>query len=105
MASIVGSILPPEKPGHIPNNSQWLSGQGAGTWFAIAKAIDTQYNIKRFTPQGKLDCDRIFELESSPQVFDLNEPYQFTHISHCAKCRILQNDHVFVFNVVLDQNQ
>ena len=101
MAERIGTINPPAQPTSIPSNAQWLLGQGAGAWFSItATSQSNQYQVKRFRPAGELDCDRIFEVEENGSVFDINEPYQFTHISHCAKCSILQNETVFVFNYI-----
>ncbi|MBL4594863.1 MAG: hypothetical protein JKX68_13775, partial [Flavobacteriales bacterium] len=83
-----GTIIAPELPASLPSNTQWLSGQGTGTWFCIAATGQSnRYQVKRFKPSGELDCDRVFEIEESGLVFDINEPYQFTHVSHCAKCR------------------
>jgi len=101
MGGRIGTINPPEKPASIPEHSQWLFGQGAGTWFSIdLTSVSNQYQVKRFTPTGELDCDRIFEIEENGSVFDINKSYQFTHISHCAKCRIIQQEIVFVFNYI-----
>jgi len=103
MEDRTGTIHPPQKPNLIPKHSQSLLGQGAGTWFCIDKTItQNQYNIKRFTPKGNLDCDRIFEIEDNGSIFDVNKPYQFVHVSHCAKCRIKQNENIFVFNYLED---
>ncbi len=94
-----GAMHPPEFPKTIPSNSQWVSGQGVGAWFAIKQAVESnEYNIKRFTPKGSLDCDRIFEIEENGSIFDIEKAYQFTHLSHCAKCRILQGKKIFEFN-------
>ena len=94
-----GTIRPPERSSAIPNHAQWLLGQGAGTWFCIDKTDNiNRYNIKRYSPEGKLECDRIFSIEKNGSIFDIKEPYEFVHISHCAKCRIKQNNVVFVFN-------
>lgn len=96
-----GTTHPPALPSTIPAHSQWLSGQGAGTWFCIDTTSNpNQYNIKRYTPKGSLDCDRIFEIEDNSSVFDINESYQFAHVSHCAKCRIKQNEIIFIFNYI-----
>ena len=97
--SKVGKIYAPEIPVSMPKHSQWLLGQGAGTWFCIDQtATQNQYNIKRYTSEGTLDCDRIFEVEENDLVFDINQTYQFVHISHCAKCRIEQNSRIYIFN-------
>jgi hypothetical protein len=99
MKSTVGTILAPDLPQHLPPHCQWLSGQGAGVWFCIDKTdIPIQYIVQRFSPEGNLDCKGIFEIEQQTIAFDILKPYQFTHISHCAKCRIAQNEIVFVFN-------
>jgi hypothetical protein len=101
MDAKIGTILPPKLPKSIPNNSQWLSGQGVGTWFYIAQTTKkNEFLIQRFTPEGVMDCNRIFQIEESTSTFDINKPYQFTHISHCSKCRIIQNDVIFTFNSI-----
>jgi len=99
MGKQIGTINPPEIPETIPSNSQWLFGQGAGCWFNIEKSGEkNKYRIQRFTPNGELDCDRIFEIEENGSIFDIGFAYEFAHVSHCAKCRIIQNEIVFVFN-------
>ena len=96
--SNIGTILAPKLPNGLPNHCQWLSGQGAGAWFCIDKAtVKNQYLIKRFSANGKLDCEGIFEIEDNTVKFDISEPYQFTHISHCAKCVIIQYGNNVVF--------
>ncbi|MGB0888121.1 MAG: DUF6695 family protein [Vicingaceae bacterium] len=99
MEKRIGTVDAPEKPEGLPNNAQWLLGQGAGAWFFIAKTEqNNSYNIKRFSANGSLDCDRIFELEENGSIFDIAKQYEFVHVSHCAKCRIKQNEIIFIFN-------
>jgi hypothetical protein len=94
-----GSIHPPERTEVIPKSAQWLFGQGAGAWFFIEKlTLAHQYTIKRFAANGGLDCDRIFELEDNGFIFDIEKEYAFTHVSHCSRCRINQDDQLFIFN-------
>lgn len=95
---LIGTILPPNLPISIPASSKWLSGQGAGGWFSIeATSNSNEYRIIRYTPEGLIDCDRIFELLDNGFVFDLKKPYEFMHVSHCSKCKIQQNDQLFIF--------
>lgn len=94
----IGTLISPELPNHMPKHCQWLSGQGAGVWFCLdATSIEKQYQIKRFSPKGKLDCEGVFVIEDAENQFDISKAYQFTHISHCAKCNIIQEDKLFVF--------
>lgn len=96
---LIGTILPPEMPASIPISSKWLSGQGGGVWFSIEKTNNSKkYRIIRYTPEGAIDCDRIFELIDNDLILDLDQPYEFVHISHCSKCRILQNNQLFIFH-------
>lgn len=101
MSRLIGTLLPPEKPNSVPSIAQWLSGQGAGVWFCI-EVIDKKdiFRIKRFTPEGELDCDRLFEIENSPIPFNIAEKYEFTHISHCSKCKIIQNNITYIFKFI-----
>ena len=104
MTQKVGALVEPDKPDNVPASAQWLSGQGGGVWFDIQRD-NNQYRIQRYAPSGTVDCDALFRQEDNQQSFDINEPYRFEHISHCAKCRISQGDTVFVFNVIDSENQ
>jgi hypothetical protein len=106
MGTKIGTILPPAFPSAIPPHSQWLLGEGAGAWFSIDTTNSpNQYNIKRFNPTGKLECDGIFEMEIGGSSFNIELHYQFTHVSHCAKCRIIQDQEIFVFKALLKNTQ
>ena len=61
---LTGRLIAPEKIGKTPSEAQWLSGEGGGAWFYIQKE-ENNYRIKRYTPQGIVDCDRVFELKST----------------------------------------
>ena len=82
------------KPAKIQESAQLLKGIGASSWFTI-KSEGPLYRIERFSPQGELECSRIFRVDSN--TFDINQEYKFTYISHCKKCTILQNDRTYKF--------
>ena len=80
---------------NIPEKAQWLSGTvGSGSWFLIS-VENSKYRIQRFCPEGKLECDRIFTVDNS--TFDLHIDYQFTFLSHCKECTIIQNEITYKF--------
>jgi hypothetical protein len=79
----------PEKHLLIPNQAQWLAGEGAGSWFHIV--YDNNYEIFRFSSEGKIECRGIFKIINN-NFFNINEPYQFIHLSHCQTVRIKQNN-------------
>jgi len=80
---------------NISEKAQWLSGTiGSGSWFLIS-AEERKYRIQRFSSEGKLECDRLFTLDNG--TFDLHIDYQFTFLSHCKECTIIQNGITYKF--------
>ena len=82
------------KPANIEETAQLLKGIGASSWFTIKSEGDL-YRIERFSPEGELECSRLFRAE--PNTFDVNHEYEFTYISHCKECTILQNNQPYKF--------
>lgn len=82
------------KPSNIKQNAQLISGVGASSWFTIS-AEKNLYRIERFSLEGELECSRIFKVKQSN--FDINETFEFTYLSHCKECSIIQNDITFKF--------
>ncbi len=98
---MTGTINAPQIPSNLPDGTQWLGGEGAGTWFHLSKPMNfskKEFRIRRYSPEGILECDRIFVLTTeSLEEFDIHKPYRFTYLSHCQKCIVLQNEHKYVF--------
>lgn len=86
----------PEKPKHIPEAAQWLSGEGAGSWFSlIPKAEINQIEMQRFSPKGKLECEGVFVAKSDCP--NLLKPVAITHLSHCQQLSVEQEGKIFLF--------
>lgn len=85
----------PEKPENIPTDSQWLGGEVAGGWFWL-KPIDQGYLINRYSSEGIQECTGKFRLVSIG-FFNSKRPYSFSHLSHCSKVTILQDNELFEF--------
>ena len=83
-----------KRPENISEKAQLISGIGASSWFTI-KQENEAYRIERFSPDGELECSRLFV--SSPEGFEINTEYEFTYISHCKECTILQNNKTYKF--------
>jgi hypothetical protein len=82
------------KPVNIKETAQLIKGIGASSWFTI-KSEGNLYKIERFSPEGELECSRLFRAE--PNTFDINHEHEFTYISHCKECTILQNNQTYKF--------
>lgn len=86
----------PKLPINIPSNSQWLAGEGAGSWFSI-NIENEYYKICRYNAFGITECEGEFEVAGIFN-FNINISYKFTYLSHCQQVKIIQNDLVFTFN-------
>ena len=82
------------KPENIEDTAQLLIGIGASSWFHISIEKEN-YRIKRYSEEGKEECSRIFIVNDS--TFNINKPFNFTYISHCKECNILQNNKTYNF--------
>ena len=88
------SIDAPNKIDTIPEKAQWVGGIGAGSWFVMTSE-KKDFRIKRFSPEGILECSRIFYVKNTE--FNINKPYEFTYMSHCKECTIIQDEQIFKF--------
>lgn len=96
--SVLKSVLPqPVRHLNIPETAQWLSGEGAGSWFNINSNND-KYLISRYNQNGVLECEGRFE-ESKNAIFNKSLPFKFIHLSHCDKITIQQNNMIIEFNI------
>ena len=83
-----------KRPENITDTAQLISGIGASSWFTINQE-NKHYRIERFSPEGKLECSRLFY--PTPSSFDINKPFVFTYLSHCKECTIIQNGQTYKF--------
>lgn len=98
-----GTILPADLHPNIPQTAMWLSGQGEGTWFVVTKEdrlLENEYRVRRFSPQGNLECDRVFELKE--EGFSIQHQFHIAHVSHCAIVRVKQNETIYTMEYKKD---
>jgi len=96
-SKLLKKTLPePNRPDDLPKSAQWLAGEGAGSWFFIENTNTTnEYFIKRYSPKGELECEGIFQMESTMSNLELQKNFKFVHLSHCAFVHIEQSKVVF----------
>jgi hypothetical protein len=82
------------RPENISKKAQLISGIGASSWFTIKKENES-YRIERFSVDGELECSRLFD--AKPSSFDVNKLFEFTYLSHCKECTIIQNGLTYKF--------
>lgn len=57
---LLSTLSRPERHPGIPESAQWLSGEGAGSWF-VADVKGKVLEVTRYSPDGKLECRGVFE--------------------------------------------
>jgi hypothetical protein len=89
------TLAAPVRHPQIPEDAQWLSGEGAGSWFHIA-FFDYNYRITRFSPDGYVECIGLFACENELQ-FSPDRPFKVIHMSHCNRITVTQNGNTLSF--------
>lgn len=79
----------PPRPVHLPDGVQWLSGEGAGSWF-YAESVADHWVITRYAPDGRMECRGRFQVIGSNHL-RTDKPFSFTHLSHCQTVHLLQD--------------
>ena len=79
---------------NISDKAQLIRGIGASSWFTI-KQENEAYRIERFSIDGELECSRLFYVALTS--FDVKQPFEFTYLSHCKECTIIQNGLTYKF--------
>jgi hypothetical protein len=59
-ALLLSTLPQPERHPTVPANAQWLSGEGAGSWFAM-ELDGTQLKVTRYSPHGVVECNGLYE--------------------------------------------
>jgi hypothetical protein len=86
----------PDKPLHIPPGSQWLSGEGAGSWFYVNPS-DNLLEVVRYSPQGAVECKEKFTFGGS-NGFDPKQDYTISYPSDCQRISLRQKNALFSFS-------
>jgi hypothetical protein len=75
------TLPPPERHPNIPENAQWLAGEGAGSWFHI-EPDNTVLKVTRFSPMGAMEFTGQFEQKSSPGLSIDNKAFTISYPSN-----------------------
>jgi len=74
-------------PNILSKKAQWLSGEGAGSWFVLNQEKSGMIRIKRYTVLGKMECNSLFK---SSTKLNLKHSYQIIYPSDCSKVSLIQ---------------
>lgn len=77
----------PERHANVPANTQWLSGEGYGSWYDISVSDDV-LELNEYGPQGKHESKAFFKIHAE---FQPEEPYEITYPSNCKVLTVRQH--------------
>ena len=103
-SKLKGTLREPERAAGIPKATQWLAGEGAGSWFNILPVDNEKFEITRFSSEGRVECEGIFAI-SGNQSFDIEKPYRFDYLSYCGKVSLIQGQQKIEFARVKSENK
>lgn len=101
-ANLKTTLFAPQIPLDIPKKSQWLAGEGAGSWFSI-KQSEEFYAITRYSPDGKKECAGIFQIKNN-EAFKIEDEFEFVHLCHCKSVKIKQVNRILYFERTENQD-
>lgn len=91
-SALHSTLIAPQKAKNIPAGSQWLSGEGAGSWFHLEPA-GQEFKVTRYNPDGRTECSGLFRIANRVN-FDMGSPYRFVHLSHCKTITLEQQKNI-----------
>lgn len=78
------TLFPPERSRSIPENAQWLSGEGAGSWF-VFNPLRSHLEVTRYSPDGTMECRGLYKNTNGGSHI----PDGSFRITYPSNCRIV----------------
>lgn len=79
---LVTTLPPPERHPVIPENAQWLSGEGAGSWF-VFQFEGSLLKVTRYSPGGIIECTGLYKSNDAPKLFNEHTEFSVSYPSNC----------------------
>jgi hypothetical protein len=96
--TLQSTLQPPSRDAKIPENAQWLSGEGAGSWFTLVPE-NSQLKVTRYAPDGQVECTGFYKNPGSPANIS-HRHFLITYPSNCKFVSLKNQDEVLRFERV-----
>ena len=93
--SLRSTLRAPPRNSRIPENAQWLGGEGAGSWFDF-EIQNSQFLVTRYSPDGVVECTGLFKNHYNQGSIPDNS-FQITHPSNCKVVSLAYKDRKLLF--------
>lgn len=89
------TLQAPERNPLIPQNAQWLSGEGAGSWF-VYEFQNNLLKVIRYSPDGTVECIGLYDNKLKDN-FILTNDSKITYPSNCKQVSLIKDNMEYVF--------
>lgn len=99
------TLLQPARHPDIPENAQWLGGEGAGSWFVINYERDFLV-VTRYSPDGVIECSGKYE-GPDHELINTEDSMYIDYLSNCKEVTINSKGNTLKFyriNTNMDLN-
>ncbi|NJK93769.1 MAG: hypothetical protein HC905_01520 [Bacteroidales bacterium] len=87
---LTATLPQPFKHPAIPQNAQWLSGEGAGSWF-VFELEGTLLKVTRYSPQGVIECTGLYENRDAVEFLKTSHSFTVAYPSNCKTVSLIVN--------------
>ena len=92
------NLLQPERNSNIPSRAQWLSGEGAGSWFYL-EIENKVLKSTRYSSEGIIEWISFYKTTKNKTEI-LNSKFEITYPSNCKIMSVFSNEKVISFESV-----
>lgn len=94
-SELLSTLSQPRRHPDIPENSQWLSGEGVGSWFVFEFEGDL-LKLTRYAPNGKIECSG-FYMGPNKKSSGIIETLKIDYPSNCKEVNLKNGHQKFKF--------
>jgi len=88
--SLRSTLHAPPKHLNIPENAQWLGGEGAGSWFDF-ETQNSRLKVTRYSPDGLIECMGYYENPNIDSIWP-NNSFRVSYPSNCTIITFAKNN-------------
>ncbi|MFC2115977.1 DUF6695 family protein [Bacteroidota bacterium] len=81
--SLKSTLQAPPRDARIPDNAQWLSGEGAGSWF-VFEVQNSELRVTRYSPDGIMECTGLYKNKNAHEAVP-DDSFRITYPSNCKE--------------------
>ena len=93
--SLRSTLHAPRKDSKIPEQAQWLGGEGAGSWFDF-ESQNSRLKVTRYSPSGLIECTGYYENLNDDGIWPDNS-FRVAYPSNCNIISFTKNNTLIHF--------